>query len=330
MKIKRQLYIFFIRKWKIKITVLLLSLSLWAYKKSTLISYVKINIPIVYLKKPSNLYFTDNKKRFVKVEIKGEKSNLKFPTQNLKVIVNLKRASKKRKRYNIYFAKNQLPDKVDIVSIPKQIEVKLESAVSKRVPIKINIQGKSAKGYKIDSIFSKPEFIKIEGSTSSVKDISRIFTKKLYIQNRRTSFKKRILLKIPKGVKILGNKKIVVSVNIYPINTITEKTFNKIKIIPRNLDPALNTFMSEQFISVRIKSTKNIIAKISKFDIRAYVDLDGTHYNRKTNRVLPFETEPGIKIQLKLLKYKNRIKILNIVPEILSVRFKVKKEFKTK
>ena len=314
--------------WKPKLISLIIACCLWVYTQTQKYADIVVTVPVVYRFKPAPLSFKSEPRRFVKIKIRGFKENLKFPTGNLKAQVDLSKATTNRKDYPLIFDAKQLPEKVEVIDMPSTIRLRLEESIQKMVRVRYIIKGRPAAGYSRGRVSLRPEKILLSGPRSIVKNIRYIDTNEINIQGENRAVNKSVGFDLPEGVKSLSGARANVRVLIFTENTVNEKVVSGITLQTVNVDPALVALVSDKTVKIQIDGESASLKKITAKDFQASVDLEGTSYNPETGNILPFESESGIPVQVKLLKYKNNVNIINVVPENITVRFQVKPEFK--
>lgn len=317
----------FSKNWKPKVISLFVGIAVFIYVQDLKMETMNISVPVTYESKPSKMLWSESPPRFIKITIRGKKEDLKFPTGNLSASVDLSGARKGAHRYPIYFDRAQIPEKVKVVSIAKHITIRFERTKTKDVIVKALFEGNVAKGYIHGRGSVTPQKIEIRGPASILNNIRQINTEKVNLKNAKANIKKVVNLIPPHKQVTLGQKSVEIEIAIYQENTTNEKIIGKIPIEVLNLDPALEVFLSNKTVKIHVRGNHETLQNISTATFVASINLEGTKYNPKTKNILPFDTESGIPVEVKSRITNEQVDILDITPDNLTVRFRIKPEF---
>jgi len=144
---------------------------------------------------------------------------------------------------------------------------------SRTVPVQVIQEGAPAEGYRVKSITVNPSSVKVrvsgEGSSPSV-----IPTKPVKLTGQSSSYTVLVSLALPPGVTPVQDTWVTVSVEIVE-DTVTKRFSNR-PVIVQNLSPGLTWDLSPQSeVDVVIEGRRDLVDKVTKDDIRAYVDAQG-------------------------------------------------------
>ncbi|MCS6985192.1 MAG: CdaR family protein [Leptospiraceae bacterium] len=310
-----------------KLFSILAALLLYLYVQQLQVREVKLNVALSYQNKPPGLALVGEVPRFVVVTLAGREEALKFSAVHLRAEVNLAMAESGRALYPVEFDKRQLPENVKVRQIPSFVELTLERIVRKRVNVRVRTVGKVADGFRIQKIHYQPENVLVEAPESLINGIKEIHTSPISLDGLKDNIERRLRLVFPTGVQSEVSE-VEVRVSVIPLELSGERQFENIPIRAINLDPALYADFSDKTVKVTIVSEKEILKKLSPADINASVDLSETRYNPRTGSVLPYEIEQGLPVKVRLMRYTKEASITSFSPENVSVRFRVKEEYR--
>ncbi|MDH5717791.1 MAG: CdaR family protein [Spirochaetia bacterium] len=317
--------------WQAKLISILIAIGLWTYNYNMQHSTVSIAVPIQYKNIPDKFSFENPPPRFIKIKVGGKEENLNFSTGNLKATVDLKDLDEGPHEVSVSFDPQQLPENIEIVEQPSNISVTFEKIINKTVYIQAKLTGKLSEGYKSGRVIVKPRNAVLKGPVSLLTNINVIETEPIELSGIQTSFIKKIKLRnIDDKIQIISSNYIEVSVTIFQENITNDKIIENISITAHNLDPALEAFFSVKSIKLHLQGPLENLNTISSEDIICSVDLQNVRFDRESNSILPAETETGLPIDIKLLKFEEKLQILNIIPDMVSVRYKIMPEFEQK
>jgi YbbR domain-containing protein len=317
-----------LENWKMKLVSLFIAIGVWTYVQELKMGTINISVPVKYINKPDSLYWKSEPPRFIKVVIRGREDELKFPTNNLKATVNLEKAIRGTNSYHINFDLAQIPDRINILSMPKNMSIELEMKITKSFWIRANIIGEVAEGFNKGRVTITPQKIRMEGPESAINSIQFIETDSINIDKAEDGIKKKASLVSPiSSLKFLDSAIVDVNILVYQENKTNEKFIDNIRVEIVNLDPALKAILSDTNVKIHIQGDQKILKTISNETFQATINLEGTRFNPITKNILPFDTEAGIPIQIKNRLKNSNVQILEVAPDSLTVRFIVKPEF---
>lgn len=324
----RLLIRFIFTKWKPKLISFVLALSLWGYHNTSLVSTVNVNVPVQYQNKPDHLHYKKTPPRFISVKVRGRKENLKFPTNNLKAVVNLIRAEEGVSDYRLKFDRRLLPESVEIASLPEKVSVSLQKMITAELPVAVNLTGELPEDFRRGRVSINPEKIRVRGPESEISELKRVRTGAISLNGVEKSFSRRIRIQKPTaGTEEINPRNVTVSVVVIAKNTTDLKVFEKVPVRVANLDPALKALLSDKTVEVQVQGEPAALRKLNVRNIQARVNTDGTRYNPKTGHILPYEMESGVPVRVRLLKNSDELEVVAVIPENLTIRFSPKKEF---
>ncbi|MDH4262509.1 MAG: CdaR family protein [Spirochaetia bacterium] len=313
--------------WKAKLVSLLLAGIFWVYVQDLQFDSVNLSVPVEYIHLPNKLFWKVEPPRFVKLTVRGKKEDTKFPTSNLKAVVDLNEAKTGLHTYHILFDKNQIPDKVSVISFKDTIKIDFDRGIQKMVQVKPFIQGEVPAGYKIGRIIINPSKVIVEGAAEFLNNIRTVNTRPIIISDLKETFTFHTQISSENQFKMINVSDLEVTVTVYKQDTTNERLVENIKIDILGKDPALNASLSTNTVKAYVRGEVEDLKKIDPNQFHAYINLDGTRFIARTMNILPFDYEPDILVNIKNLYKDNNIEILELIPATVSVRFSVKPEF---
>lgn len=313
-----------LRNWKPKIISLILAILLWGYVFYTQQKSIHINIPVYYKNLPENLTFTGKPNRFIKIEIAGEKEDIKFPTNNLRAEVNLKNAKPGKRKYNINFDLRQIPEKTDIVHIPENVYITLEEKLTKKVWVYPVIKGNSDPQYRIKSITVNPRYIKIQGRKKDITEVTEVRTLPIEINGENTTIHKELGLEKSSKYEILYKKKVQIEIQFYKKQAKREMSEKKLTDIPIHISGTIGKIdiqLSQKIASILISGDKSIVNDITNDHVYAFIIADSAFDACETETEYRIEK---IKVHSQLMEKNSDINIQKISPDYVSVICKKK------
>lgn len=144
---------------------------------------------------------------------------------------------------------------------------------SRTLPVQVTQDGSPAPGYRVKSITVSPSSVKVRlssvGSSPSV-----IQTKPVELTGQSSSFTTVVALVLPPGVTPVQYTSVTVSVEI--VEDIITKSFSNIPVIIQNKSPSLRFTLSPRGdVDVVVEGRRDLVDKVTRDDITAYVDAQG-------------------------------------------------------
>ena len=172
---------------------------------------------------------------------------------------------------------------VDFVSVASdEINITVRLEAYKTVKLNAKTKGSIDDKYQLDSIKS-PEKIDIQGPAGTIKGITEVESEDIDISKIRESTKRKMVLRLPEGVKIKeGSEEPFLNVTIKRNNAKTFK-FDISDVNIENLDENLSLNKGRGEITVLVRSKNNGKVDLEKSDIKLYGD--GRNFKRGSNTV---------------------------------------------
>ncbi|MDY6934359.1 MAG: hypothetical protein SVZ03_09085 [Spirochaetota bacterium] len=306
-----------------KIICFVLAVILWAYIASTKIGEVKFRIPIKVMNLSESFTVSNNNNSYVTLFLKGRKDELKsINIKDIKAFVNLRNPVIGRgKKYPIEIVTAGIPEEVDIDLSRKDVYLKVEKMITKRVKVIPRISGHINDGYVLGDIKVIPEYVSLSGPESFIQNVDFIETNKLHIENERGLIVKEIAIN-KKNLKKVRFDVTNVRLTI-PIVEAGNLLKIKKRIELRNKKMKYQYQLSDEYVTVNYKLEKED-AKISEQDIETYIDISSVDidilFENDTRDVDSIERAFSIKFKVKA----DGVNIYSLVPD--SVLVKIIKE----
>ena len=328
--ILRVLRYIFIEDYIAKLICLAIGSGLWFYVEFARVAQTTLNIPVEYIKKPTNLYLKPGQARFVKIVVRGREEFLKFSTAGIKAEVNLANARNGEGSYPLAFDTRQLPERVELASRPEYMPVALEKGLSRVVPVRVVTTGNPDAQFRVLRAVATPQQIEIDGPEAAVASIQAIETEAVDIEGARTNLQRKANLRIPDQVATDKLKNVVVRVELIQKTYSEEQQFEQIPLKLQNLDAALNAALSDTSVTLLVQGESGAVKKLKASDFYAWVNVEDTRYNARTGNILPYANESGLQVKARILSGNKKVQIVAVTPDKVNVRFSVKPEYAKK
>jgi YbbR domain-containing protein len=275
----------------LKFFSLLLAISLWFFvmgEKEAEFSFS--DLPLVLINKPDDLIITQQTADRISLRVGGSRTILAaLSSSSIEATVNLEGIKPGTTRVKDLVGKVKLPNGTKITSIsPAEFSLTLEPVATKKVPVRLTMEGKPGEGYEISSISIKPEFVEVRLAKSEAKDLEKVMTRPLDISGAKGDIEKEIALDLtgldpPRSV---SSKEVKASVLIS--EKIIEETLSNIAV--EVVNTSYQTEVTPSTFKLTIKGSYHLVKKLSESGLSAPIDLQGVKpgkYSKKAEIKLP-------------------------------------------
>jgi YbbR domain-containing protein len=134
---------------------------------------------------PQDMVVTNNPPREIEVRVTGPKTLLSsLSPGQISAIIDLSNVPPGVNRYNLIPEDIKAPRGISVIRLnPSLIKVALEKLQTKKLPVKVKLSGKPAKGYKVKEININPDMVEVLGIKSQLKKLKSVTTSTLNIEN---------------------------------------------------------------------------------------------------------------------------------------------------
>ena len=297
----------------------------WFFIKSEESYTVNVDIPLVARNLQEQKTYKEEVPESIFVTLKGSGRSFiwlrlfsNFYSDDFKSVIDL---SSITDEYNFqldsYYKENPekivLPSSLDLefveVLSPRNIQIKLQRYMVKKVPIQSQILVSTEPGYiAFEGVFT-PDSISIGGPEEAVNDIDFVYTEKDTLSNLVASLNGSWTIVNPNKLVSFDPKKVDGLVNVQPISE-TIVTSIPVQLINKPAD--VNVFVNPATVSLTIVGGLEQIANIVPEDIDVIIDFDYWNSDKQFY-------SPSIKLPEYLIEWKdlspNNLEIL-VIKEI--------------
>jgi YbbR domain-containing protein len=212
---------FVLKNYGLKITALIIAITVWAIITGTEESYSEkaLQILVEPINYPHNLE-VKTVPDAINIKLKGPSKIInEISPERLQVKIDLKEGTEIRK---FYFAQDyiQPPQDISILSVhPKLIELSVKELISKSVPVKIQYTGKLPRRVEIVQVKIEPEKVTIVAYKSQIDKITHVYTEPINLSEISETVKKRVgLIQEKEILKFPDPREVEISLLVRKIN----------------------------------------------------------------------------------------------------------------
>jgi len=193
-----------------------------------------------------------------------------FDINELKaVVIDLTTAGPGTMRYSLDATAVDAPGGMNIVAItPSEIEITLDRKVERQFLVQVDLIGRPALGYVLESDETTPRRVRVTGPASLMQSIDHIFTRPLDIEGKQESFTTDLDLSPPRPPLLLRDKQVSVAVQIAE-----EFLTRAIDNVPVHLPGAPSgTRATPDKVSLKVTGPRSLVDALDVKSLEPYVE----------------------------------------------------------
>ncbi|MCW7489122.1 CdaR family protein [Leptospira meyeri] len=315
-----------VRNWKAKLVSLIIASIFYVNLQNSKVLIKTINVPVDYPKLSGNLNYSKNPEKTIPIRVEGLKDVVNYYSQFMKAVIDPE---------DVQLGVTEVPIKkivgvpsgVKVTKLKKTVPVEIESRGLKIVPLEVVFEGAPPANFEKLTQIVSPQKITLSGKPQDLEKITKVLLPEISLTDKKEPFAKTVRIPdLPKGVNVLGSRDVTVNVNIIPLSYKTgEQTAAGIPIVCSGQDIRLDAELSEEQVAIRYFSLKPIRSAQILTGITAQVPCNYI-FDPIKNKIIP-ELQPQV-AKVRIIKNKDLkgIEILQISPEKIEIRYKVKEQ----
>jgi YbbR domain-containing protein len=261
----------------LKIVSVALAILLWMMVSSQR-AFVErgLRIPLELQNLPDNLEMVEPPQESVDVRVRGTADTLsRLTASDIVATVDLSSAQPGLRLFHLSVERVKAPFAVDITQIsPSSVTIRFERSGTRIVPIRPAVEGDPAPGFIVGKIAADPPTVEVVGPESVLRRVTEAITEPLWVGSARTDVQAPVVVGLAdQGVRPKSTRTTLVTVSI--VAAPEERLLSSVPVRARNLAVGLMARITPAVVSVRVRGTKQAIAKVKDTSILAYVDLQG-------------------------------------------------------
>jgi len=246
------------------------------------------------------------------VRIEPEKVVVKGPENDLRNISDVKAEAtfemlKDRNSLVLPLKVSQETSGAGLIIEPSRAKVSyflIKGVPKKTVPIKIKVEGKLDRDYKVKDITIEPKSAVVEGPLEVIEDIKEVILPVKVDGIKEDTTIKSSMPEIYKGAKVLAPDRVTVNLMVEP--NLVRRTFEQVFIVTKGKSIYPSWRVKPESASIMLEGAPSVLEEGAPVPVELYVEV--------TNLV---STEIRVPLQYKLLK--PGVKVLKIEPPTVTV-----------
>src|SRR5687767_11741145 len=261
----------------LKIVSVVLAVLLWMMVSSQR-AFVErgLRIPLELQNLPENLEMVDTPQESVDVRVRGTADALsRIAPGDVVATVDLSSAQPGRRLFHLSPERVKTPFAVAVTQVaPSSVAIRFEPSATRIVPVMPSIEGEPAAGFIVDKITADPPTVEIVGPESALRRVTEAITEPLWVGSAKPDVKSSVVVGVDdESVRLKRARTAVIPVAIVPAPE--ARLLSSVAVRPRHRATGLTARITASFVKVRVRGTKDVVAKIRDTSIVAYVDLEG-------------------------------------------------------
>jgi YbbR domain-containing protein len=261
----------------LKIVSVALAVLLWMMVSSQRASVERgLRIPLELQNLPENLEMVEPPQEAVDVRVRGTADALgRITPGELVASVDLSAAQPGRRLFHLSPERVKAPFSVVVTQVtPSSLAIRFEPSATRIVPVVPSVEGEPAPGFIVGTTTADPATVEVVGPESVLRRVTEAITEPLWVGGAKSDVRSSVIVGVAdEGVRLKTVRTAVVSVSIVPAPE--ERQLSAVAVRQRNLGAGLRARITPPVVSVRVRGTKEAVAKIRDTSVVAYVDLEG-------------------------------------------------------
>lgn len=199
------------KNWGLKLTSFLFAIVLWYFVVGVDKVDRTFTIPVETADLPENIIITNQFKKELEIRVTGPLGLIRKMEQgNLSRTIDLSGASPGSLVIKNTADNLPIPNGVRLRNVsPRNIILKLDRLIDKKIPVAITTSGQPEPGYKVTSIEVSPKSIHVTGPRTLLENLDKFSSAPVKLNNRSSSFRVSPVLDIPESVTELIGEPVV-------------------------------------------------------------------------------------------------------------------------
>lgn len=303
---------FIFNNWALKLVSLMLAIGFWFYVVGEESVEITKTIPLEIISAKEKLSIVKSSTSFLEVTFQSPRHMFSALSSSNIMARHKIQGTEKPGEYSFTVQPSDfsLPaPEIRITKIfPPYVTVTLDELIVKKLPIKVELVGEPAFGYRIDeeAIELDPNAVLVEGPQALLEKMDLIKTEPIQLVGRVRSFRRTIHVQPGLEVKIVGDG--ITEVQIPIIAEVSEKELAAVPVKPLGSSPRDYWIeLKPEEIPLVLKGPKAILEQVEPKDLLAYVEVEGLKegtYQIPVKFILPRDiilkqNPPAISVEVK-------------------------------
>ena len=258
---------------------------------------VQFFVPVSYANLPKNLVIISNPLQTISVSIEIASQELpEIHPSMFQAVIDLENAEPGERQYELSPDILKIPPDTRVLKIsPASTRIEFEEVIEKVLPIKPVLIGEPAQGYVLQKINMVPEFVKVQGPVSKLRQIERLETRALDINKLNNDVDLMVYPAFPENVTVVDPKPDFYAAHIQIGSEPVEILYKNLPI--GIINQTYVTRINPKEFNVLLRGPRSLMDYLTKADVQAFIDLQGKKPGKYKIKQPSLRLRPEIIIQ---------------------------------
>jgi YbbR domain-containing protein len=288
-----------------KLLSLFFAIVLWTVVIGERKAQMQLNVPLALVNIPEQTVVVSDVPGNISVTVQGPRTLLRsLPGRDIRKNVDLKDMGKGWTTVRILPDSIPMPRGVEVIRVtPSSLDIKLERAVEKAVPVVPQMTGEPPGGYRIKDIVVEPLKVTLRGGERELGGIGSVKTNAVSLEKGPADLEERVGLEL-EGLhpSEVSPPTVTVRVDFEPI--IVEKSWKDIKVKPPAVVAQRVKLVPEK-VEVVLQGPMVVLEGLKGEEIKASIELK--------------DMEPGVYRLKPAFSIPKDVRLLKVVPDEIEV-----------
>jgi len=264
------------RHFALKIVSAFIAFLLWLIVAGEQPAERGLRIPLELQNVPLNIEVVDLPIETVDVRVRGPSGTLsRLGPGDLVAVLDLQSARPGPRLFHLTPEQVRAPFGVEVSQVsPPTMALRFETSASRIVPVAPAIVGEVAPGYVVSKVTTDPPTVEVVGPQSVISQMSEALTENVSVEGATSSVREPVTVGAASpNVRLKNPQRAIVAVTVVPAPV--ERTLERVPVHLRNIASTLTAQSLPPVVSVRVRGSKESLARLRNTAVTAFVDLSG-------------------------------------------------------
>lgn len=265
-----------LRNFALKIVSAFIAFLLWLIVAGEQPAERGLRIPLELQNLPQTIEVVDLPIETVDVRVKGPSGTLsRLSPGDLVAVLDLQSARPGPRLFHVTPEQVRAPFGVEVSQVsPPTLALRFETSASRIVPVAPAVVGEVAPGYVVSKVTTDPPTVEVVGPQSVISQMSEALTEPVSVEGATKSVREPVTVGAASpNVRLKNPQRAIVAVTVVPAPV--ERTLERVPVHLRNIAPNLTAQSLPPVVSVRVRGSKESLARLRNTAVTAFVDVSG-------------------------------------------------------
>ena len=269
----------------LKLIAFVLAVIIWVLVVGEQKSEVRLTVPLELRNLPTDLEIIESRSE-VEMTIRGFSSSIKrLTSRDFDVHIDLSNVVKGSNSFTISPEDIAGPVGSTVIQVsPSTVEVLLDATILKVLPVEPIIRGRPANGYVLGQVVSVPKTVKVTGAQSVLKNVTKVETEAVILDNSKERLSKKVKIKLPNSSFRIAKEDEIVEVTAEIAPEMISRFFENIPLLVEEGEERQVSF-SPDSVTALINGPKLQLQQLTSEEIPAEIETSSLPEGQSTVQV---------------------------------------------